>query len=764
MKRDIWFIYLLLIIAAGFTIDLSAQHTVAGFVSEGVNNVPVVGANVFALDLKTGSSTDRSGRFSFPIPSDSLVEIYISHIGYKDTILAALPGIELNIRLLPDSIAMESVVVTATRTQTMEKDIPQRIHIIKKESIESIPSNNTDDILKMVPGIVVNRSWGIFSRNAAVTMRGMPGSSRTLVLLDGVPLNKTAGGTVNWHLITPDELERIEVVKGPGSALYGMNAMGGVINLISKQAHETFSGTAKVGYGTYNTILSQLNFQGRDLREGKGLYWKLGGFYRMGDGYMLEPIEIQTPYSNEAYLKEGNFSGLFGYQFNPNEQLEIDYRFYEDKRGSGIKVYETDGSYETFINNNLRAEYNGYLGGLNLSAKGFYLQEYYFRQDETVNSSNEYKLVDTETEKQDMGIWLTFSKPLNPYHILLAGLDIKSGALDNEEIYRTSTDEIYTDGKLIFSAFFIQDEMNLLKNRLKLVAGLRLDFASYYNGILEVINPTDKTGFQGNVSESYPKSSWTRLSPKISAKYLLDESVSVFISGASGFMPPRLDDLSGSRKIRKGFKLANPELTPEVLNSIELGIDWGFRKKLFVKPSAFYSIGHDFQYLVATGDFIDSDSDDPVPVFQRQNVSKVKVWGVEIGMEYFFKKNIKLTGSYAYNSSEIMDYNSNGEYDLTGNVLNEVPENLIYTGFDWTNKIVNFHINYTYTDEQWFDEENTELIDSYSLVNVRLSRKIIKNLSVTLDIQDLFNDRFIDRKGYLSPGRFIMFDLKYYIH
>ena len=84
-------------------------------------------------------------------------------------------------------------------------------------------------------------------------------------------------------------------------------------------------------------------------------------------------------------------------------------------------------------------------------------------------------------------------------------------------------------------------------------------------------------------------------------------------------MPPKLDDLSGSRKIRRGFKIANPELQPEVISSIEWGFDWSFREKLLVKPSIFYSLGNDFQYLVGTSDFIDSGSENPIPVYQRQN-------------------------------------------------------------------------------------------------------------------------------------------------
>lgn len=98
-----------------------------------------------------------------------------------------------------------------------------------------MPANNTDDILNGVANVYVHRPWGIFSKSASVTMRGLPGSSRTLILLDGVPMNKVGGGSVNWNIIEPYDIEDVEIVKGPSSAIYGNNAMTGVVNIKTKK-------------------------------------------------------------------------------------------------------------------------------------------------------------------------------------------------------------------------------------------------------------------------------------------------------------------------------------------------------------------------------------------------------------------------------------------------------------------------------------------------------------------------------------------------
>lgn len=756
---------LIFIFLLGFIPYIHAQSVISGVIHDGYTLSPINGVNVYLNENKSGTSSNTEGFFQIENLTPGSYHLNITHIGYSDTVIQVYTSAAQNLKILlsPDSIEMSSIVITATRTPAIMADIPQRINKIDSKAISSYPASNTDNILRMIPGINVNRSSGIYSRNSSVTMRGMPGASRALILLDGVPLNKTAGGTINWHLITPYEIERIEVVKGPGSAIYGNNALSGIINIITNKPNRNFKGMINAGYGTYNTFKGQVNLSGKG-KQAKGLYWKLGGFYRQGDGYITEPEETRDSTNVDAFLKEGNLNGLIGYQFGPEQKLEIDYRFYKDKRGTGVKVFEKDGSYESFMDNNIRAGYEGNIKQTKISANAFYFNESYYRQNENVNSSGEYKLVDTETDKQDFGLWFTLSRYLGKKHFFSAGIDLKNGVLDNQEIYRTSTDALFTDGNLLFSALFLQDEMNLAAEKLKLIAGLRVDYAKYYKGHFEVKNPTSKTGFNESQQISYPQSAWIEISPKLALKYFITKNFNLFISASTGFMPPKLDDMAGSRKISRGFKIANPELLPEKITSFELGLDYAIADKLFIKPSGYYSLGDDFQYLVATGDFMDTGSDDPVPVYQRQNVTKVQVIGTELGLEYFVTKKLKFTGSYAYNYSKIIEYNADIGQSLDGKYLSEVPPNLVFLGLQWQNKIVDLFIDYSYTDDQWYDELNTNIVDGYSLINLRLSKNVLRNFQLILDIQDLLNEQYIDRKGYVSPGRFIMFEVKYFIN
>ena len=122
---------------------------------------------------------------------------------------------------LNDTVNIDEVIVSANRSSRLIDDIPGRVEKIEAKKIEEMPVQNTDEILRSVANVHVNRSWGIFSQNASVTMRGLDGSSRVLVLLDGAPLNKSAGGSINWHLVPSNNIDKVEVLKGPASTIYG---------------------------------------------------------------------------------------------------------------------------------------------------------------------------------------------------------------------------------------------------------------------------------------------------------------------------------------------------------------------------------------------------------------------------------------------------------------------------------------------------------------------------------------------------------------
>jgi iron complex outermembrane receptor protein len=134
----------------------------------------------------------------------------------------------------------------------MEQDVsssPAAVSIVKKEELDQRGVKTLDQAVNTIPGVFDRRGKGLMDTQAAITLRGIPDQKRTLILLDGIVLNDPRVGTVNFGGLVPEDLERVEVVRGPFSSLYGGNAMGGVVQFLTKWSDKR-EVVLKTGYGT----------------------------------------------------------------------------------------------------------------------------------------------------------------------------------------------------------------------------------------------------------------------------------------------------------------------------------------------------------------------------------------------------------------------------------------------------------------------------------------------------------------------------------
>jgi len=740
---------------------LFAQTVITGIVVDSENNQALAGANIILKELNRGISANFNGEFRFENIEYGEYTLNVSFLGYHNKHVKLKVDKEevfIEISLTPSTVEMEKVIITATLTERKIEDLPGQNEVIEKEEIEEFPASNTDNILQSIANINVNRSWGIFSKNASVTMRGLDAAQGVLILYNGVPLNKTAGGSINWHMISPDKIERIEVIKGPSSALYGNNAMGGVINIITKKTDEKISGDVRAFGGSYATLGGKFDVEGNQEINGKKLYWGLSGFYRQGDGYIIEPKTVRDSTDTEVYLKENRVGASLGYELNKDNSIEIEYSFYDDKRGDGRQVYFDDGGYVKYKTNFIRAKYNGKVGDFKIEANGYFQNEDFYQFSENVNNDGNYKLSKKNQISRDYGLWMNATRNFNDKNWLTFGVDIKQGFMDASDIYLTSTDTLMREGKVQSYAAFVQDEHRFLNDKLKIIAGLRFDYARFYDGSIHVGDPTANTGFEESITESYSNSDWTALSPKLAIHYAFTPVINSYASASTGFMPPKLDDMISSRKISKGFKEANPELQPQSLTNYEIGFNIKPFNKAQFKTAAYYSLGKDFQYFVATGDYVDGQ-----PELIRENIAAIEIMGAEVYFQYDFTKDITLKANYSYNSSTIKDFDLaayTGD-DLTGKQLVEIPWHQAFAGLFWKNKIVNATIVANYVGEEYADDQNILIIDDHLTADIRFSRMIGDNIFFALDVQNIFDKVFIDKKQRLSPGRFILVELAY---
>ena len=750
-----------IIISIAIPYSVFAQYDLKGVILDSETSEFLSGANIVLQELQRGVSSDGNGEFVYKNLNKGTYTLLITFVGYKDQKQLITIGTENNfveIEMVSSSVEMEKVIITATLTERKIEDLPGQNEIIEKSTIEAFPASNTDELLQSISNINVNRSWGIFSKNSSVTMRGLESAQGTLILYNGVPLNKTAGGSINWHMISPDRIERIEVIKGPSSALYGNNAMGGVINIITKKTNEEISGDIRAFGGTYGTYGGKLNLDGNQKLFGKKIYWGINGFYRQGDGYIIEPLVIRDSTDVEVYLKENRLGAMVGYEFNKNNIIEVEYSFYDDKRGDGKQVYFDDGGYVKYTTNFVRAKYNTQIASFKIEANAYFQNEDFYQFTESINDDGNYKLSYKEQISRDYGIWANATRSFGEKNWLTFGIDFKQGYMDASDIYLTSTDTVLRDGKIQSYAAFIQDEHRFFNEKLKIIAGLRFDYSRFYNASIFVGDPSVNTGFEESFSENYKNSDWTALSPKLAIQYDISKSIKSYVSASSGFMPAILDDMISSRKINKGFKQANPELQPQTLYNYEIGFNTKPLKKMQLKAAAYYSKGKDFQYFVGTGNYIDGQ-----PELIRENIAEVEIIGAEISFQYDFTNQLTFKTNYTYNSSIIKDFDLSSYTgdDLSGKQLIDIPWHQAFAGIFWKNRFVNTSLTANYIGEEYSDEQNILIIDDYLTVDLNLSKTIYRNYYLSLDIQNLFDTVFIDKKDRLSPGRFMIFEFGY---
>lgn len=743
-----------------------AQDCLTGVVVDSKSKEPLQGAAVRLKGSNLGVTTNTEGNFKICPKNANQQTLVVSFLGYQTKEVEVSDfskpfAVELS--LLP--YELEKVVITATLTPQPTWEVPAMVSVIDEVNVSNSPATNVDNFLRTIPNLFVDRSKGVFSKNASVTMRGLDGSNRVLILYDGMPLNKTSYGFINWSLVSPDLVDQIEVVHGPSSALFGNNAMAGVINIRTKEPKDLpLYGSVIAEAGGFGFMGSRATVGGKFSVFGKDVRLMVNGFWREGDGYVAEPPEIRDSTNVPLFLKEKGLTYKMVIPSADSSHFYVSGNVYTDKRGAGRAVYLEDGSYDSYTTSRTQVGYRGNVSGFSVDMNAYVQYEVYNRQNESLNSTGDnYRIFHTDQVSGDVGLWLSASKPIGELNRLTFGADTKHGWMDAHDIYRTSTDQVVRYGKVTFGALFAQDELSLLEGKLKLLGGIRLDYASFYDGLLEVIDPTKNTGFSGDTTANFPTNSWVAVNPKFGVRYIPTSWLSVYGSVSSGFMPAKLDDLCSSRKITKGFKLANPELQPEHLLTYEAGGSVKLGAKVRMDAALFLSNGTDFQYFVATGDSIDTGGTDIKPIVKRQNISSVQVYGGEFSVKATPAKWLIARGSYSFNHSKIKEFEINPalDTDLTGNFLAEVPMNQASVEVFFTNnKIANLGIIWTRIGPQWGDDVNSYKIEPWNTFDLRIWREFF-GVKFSLDVFDLLDNPYIDKKGLMSPGRYFLFTVGY---
>ncbi len=764
-----YFICLMLLVTyGGATMANNESAPIRGKITDAQTGQPLYGATIKISGTHLGTTTNAHGEFSFKNTGEKAVSIEISYVGYATRqVNIENTGSFIELSLEPQALLSE-VVVTGTKTNRRIMDVPTRMELITPAQIEASPAQSADDYLKSVSGIAISRPAGIYSSKTIVSLRGMGGEQgRTLVLKDGIPYNKTDGGSVNWNFFNPDNVDRVEVLKGAGSSIYGGNAMGGVINFFSKKPAKPLQGSVSQSYGTFNTLQTKADLKGRN----GSFFWGLDGIYRKGDGYITATVDdFDSLYSIPSFVDEYLVNANIGYFINPNHSIEIGGGYSDDKRGTGtsyFKDYEIAAPEGAFNSHNTLAMHAIYKGVLNngnqINVSAYNRKEDYVNIRESLKGSN-LERYDVTSVREDMGIFGTYSHKLGAHNII-AGLDVKNGAVDGADKYITSSDEVINRGAMLNMGLFIQDEFAIGKTGLSILASLRYDNAKFSDGEFLVLNPTNTTSFLEDFAGPIEDASWNAFSPKLSFQYLQEGSFRVFAAFSRGFRPPVLEDMCRTGRISGGMKIANPNLNPEFIDNFELGADLMLIKNLQLAASGFYAIGSDYLHYISTGDSIRLNNKWR-PIKRMENIGKVEIKGFEIDAKYRIGQAFDINAAYTFASATVKEFVVNDpetDDDLTGYKLSYNPENVFHSGITWRNKFVNVFAGINYKDKQYTDDLNTEedALKAFYTVDMKVWRTFFNYLEVAVQVHNLTDNNYIDSNSIIAPGRMIVGELKF---
>lgn len=760
-----------------FAAGVSAQGTVRGRVTGGPEGRPLQNVAVI-IDGTRGVTTGSDGVFLIDRMPAGTHSVEVRILGYT-TLTESVEvtdgtTVTVDFALEEEYIDAGEVVVTANRGASRIADVPARVTLISSASIESRPVSSVDEILLTVPGLNISRSFGIFSHKSSVTMRGLSGNeqARVLVMIDGVPVNKSDGGSVNWNLLDPAMVDRIEVVKGPASSMYGSNAMGGAVNIITRRPETALTGRVTAGYGTYNTLFGRVSL-GQRMNPGteKGFYYLLNGFYRQSDGYITqsEYDRAANPYIVPSDMQEYSGSLKAGYSIRKGEFIEADFIAYNDRRGTGELVWQEHGNTTDHDTWQFRTRYSLERDRLSADVSFYWLKEDYKKVNEYMK--DDYTWYNVLSERVDAGVLSSVTRKAGARHRISAGIDLRAGSVDAADVYYTSTDIVYNRGRILNTGFYAQDAITLLQDRLTVTAGVRYDLSMFRDGAFFIDTPSAETVFMRDIEDrDMDNVTWGALSPKLAVNYTPSPGTRIYVSAGRGFRPSVLDDLCRSGRIRGGFKLANPQATPEYLVNLEAGGDFTLGGRLRASLSAWYSVGKDFLYYVNTGDSIDMGYG-LRPILVRTNIPLVEITGVEAEISYPVTPALMVGAAWGYSYSVISDYrplDAADPIDLTGNHLTDVPSSTLSITARWKNRFVNTGVMARYQGAMWANDLNIfdEVIGSdrypaYVTADLMLSRVFLERISVDLGIQNILDTKFYDSKGAVCPGRFMTLGLGY---
>ena len=646
--------------------------------------------------------------------------------------------------------ALEDVTVTtATKTEKNIDGVSASVIVITQKDIERISASTLKDVFEKIPSI--NAQFGRFphpssASKASVSIRGA-GANGTLILIDGKRLSGETEGPYELNRIPAAMIERIEIVKGSMSTLYGSDAIGGVINIITKKVDKN-SSTLDVKYGQNGhgeAKEKNVNFTTSGTKE--DIKYKLFGSIIDTSSYSKNKsyTQVATNPTTGAVLvanPQNNISGTNKVTFsddanvknvgtrieknlNDNVSLGFDLNYLDENRegtyigsaafsGGGLikntPVNSEDNNRRFDVSSDLKYQIND-----DLSGQTKVYRSYYKKRNETtpINFAGPVNTKFSANVTIDT-IESNLTYVLNDSNIITTGLEFREETRDSSAINPVASSSDFITKKVQYKSLFIQDEI-ALTNNLNATMGARYDKisnadnkATIQAGLVQKL--TENTNLRANYAQGYR-------APDIAELYVVS--------------PSYKDGKRFGSDVIFGPKTSAYELKPEQSQTFEIALS-NRMDKLFSEIVLFNTKIDDKIELVSYGS-------GNAKYYTSENLDKVDIKGVELNLDYTLNDNADLNFNLTYLDTE--DKSTNKELIFT-------PDLSASLGFNYkilSNVATNLSLRYL--GEQYSDTQNTATTDDYTLVDVGVKYDVNKTLTLYTGIDNIFDTKIEEELG-----------------
>lgn len=613
------------------------------------------------------------------------------------------------------------IVITATAREQQVKDAPASISVITREELDRLPYREVTDALLEIPGVTVTTGEG---NSRDISIRGMA-PQYTLILVDGKRLSsresRTNGGSISEGGLLPplEAIERIEVVRGPMSSLYGSDAMGGVVNIITRAIAKTWRGSARVN-GTLQLAQDFGNFYDGNFYVSGPLIGDAVGIQVQGSVNRRQEDDVV---GGSPERHDETIAGKLGFEANPNHRFIVEGGYYRQKTistaGKTVEVTATapEGTESTMTQNR-------WVAALSHAGQwGFASSDSYLQYEDAEHVEGEKRIKNTVGQS----IWTV---PL-PSNVLSLGAFFRNEDLTDLTGNRLNG-STRTGADRTNWALFAENEVSLLDS-LKLTGGIRMDDDEQYG------------------------THWT---PRIYAVWNMSTKFTLKGGYSKGFRAPNLRQTleDWGQTSRGGTIYGNPALEAESSRTIEASLLYdgpGFEASIAAYDTRFNDKITRVTCVEAGAWCID----EPLSTIGRPpttyvNVDRAKVRGVEATVDFRLTRTLSLNATGTLTDSEQLTGAN------AGSALNDTPKQQASASLNWRpGNGISAYARAIYRGEEAVTEAQISGEDivaaSYTVVDIGGSYRIGDSWTLHGGIQNLFDKRLsYDEYAYvIDPAR-----------